>query len=406
MSEMKRLVAADAAPIAWSGRSLHRIWPDFPMQLQVDASCVTVKADAARRAFNASANGIVWAVVDSGIGGDAPALRRAPDPRHPESAACTGPSLATAARTALVDERPRTHVAGIIAGCRRGWWTATPGGGPDATESCYNVEKPREPLPRAAPGPRPGRGWPGWPRRRGWSASRCCAGGTPTRVGRVIRALAYVARSTARARRMRIHGVNLSLGYEFDPQWFACGRSPLCKEVDKLVRSASSSWSRPATPATARWSGRSPTADQFGLGMTINDPGNAERAITVGSTHRDAPHGYGVSYFSSKGPTGDGRAKPDLVAPGERITPRGRRVPRRGGGRRAATTPPSTSRTPAPAWPRRTSPVRSRRSSRCGGSSSAARTRSSGSSWIGDPLGRGRFPGAGLLDLMRALQSI
>ena len=29
--------------------------------------------------------------------------------------------------------------------------------------------------------------------------------------------------------------------------------------------------------------------------VTINDPGNAERAITVGSTHRDAPHTYGVS---------------------------------------------------------------------------------------------------------------
>ena len=29
---------------------------------------------------------------------------------------------------------------------------------------------------------------------------------------------------------------------------------------------------------------------------------------------------YVVSYFSSKGPTGDGRLKPDLVAPGERIT--------------------------------------------------------------------------------------
>jgi hypothetical protein len=28
---------------------------------------------------------------------------------------------------------------------------------------------------------------------------------------------------------------------------------------------------------------------------------------------------YGVSYFSSRGPTGDGRMKPDLVAPGERI---------------------------------------------------------------------------------------
>jgi serine protease AprX len=43
-------------------------------------------------------------------------------------------------------------------------------------------------------------------------------------------------------------------------------------------------------------------------------------AITVGATHRDMPHTYGVSYFSSKGPTGDGRVKPDLVAPGERIT--------------------------------------------------------------------------------------
>ena len=31
------------------------------------------------------------------------------------------------------------------------------------------------------------------------------------------------------------------------------------------------------------------------------------------------PHVYGVSYFSSKGPTGDGRLKPDLVAPGEKI---------------------------------------------------------------------------------------
>jgi len=32
------------------------------------------------------------------------------------------------------------------------------------------------------------------------------------------------------------------------------------------------------------------------------------------------PHAYGVSYFSSRGPTGDGRAKPDLVAPGEKIS--------------------------------------------------------------------------------------
>ena len=53
--------------------------------------------------------------------------------------------------------------------------------------------------------------------------------------------------------------------------------------------------------------------------VNITDPGNAENVITVGSTHSNRPHSYGVSYFSSKGPTGDGRLKPDLVAPGEKI---------------------------------------------------------------------------------------
>ncbi|MEO1085817.1 MAG: S8 family serine peptidase, partial [Acidobacteriota bacterium] len=38
------------------------------------------------------------------------------------------------------------------------------------------------------------------------------------------------------------------------------------------------------------------------------------------ATHRMSPHTYGVSFFSSRGPTGDGRSKPDLVAPGEKIT--------------------------------------------------------------------------------------
>jgi serine protease AprX len=55
------------------------------------------------------------------------------------------------------------------------------------------------------------------------------------------------------------------------------------------------------------------------LELSINDPGNTEAAITVGSVHKSRPHTYGISYFSSKGPTGDGRMKPDLVAPGEKI---------------------------------------------------------------------------------------
>jgi serine protease AprX len=61
---------------------------------------------------------------------------------------------------------------------------------------------------------------------------------------------------------------------------------------------------------------------RMGLDLSINDPGNAEHAITVGATSA-RPHTTGVSYFSSKGPTGDGRLKPDLVAPGERVVSAG-----------------------------------------------------------------------------------
>jgi subtilisin family serine protease len=160
------------------------------------------------------------------------------------------------------------------------------------------------------------------PRARLVSLKAVRSGGTPDdRVNRVIAALAYVREVNGQSTDgMRIHGVNLSVGYEFDPRWFACGRSPLCKEVDKLVRSGVAVVVAAGNTGYGAVDPEFAGPATFGLGMTINDPGNAERAITVGSTHRDAPHAYGVSYFSSKGPTGDGRAKPDLVAPGERIT--------------------------------------------------------------------------------------
>ena len=41
--------------------------------------------------------------------------------------------------------------------------------------------------------------------------------------------------------------------------------------------------------------------------------------VAVGSTHREAPHAFGVTWTSGKGPTLDGRMKPDVVAPGEWI---------------------------------------------------------------------------------------
>jgi subtilisin family serine protease len=139
------------------------------------------------------------------------------------------------------------------------------------------------------------------------------------RVSNIIAAIEYIQEVNGYGRRLRIHGVNMSVGYEFEPRWFACGQSPLCVEVDRLVKSGV------VVVVAAGNTGYSATivegkgAVSSGMDLTINDPGNADLAITVGSTHRDMPHVYGVSYFSSKGPTGDGRIKPDMVAPGEKI---------------------------------------------------------------------------------------
>ncbi len=134
----------------------------------------------------------------------------------------------------------------------------------------------------------------------------------------LISELTHVQEVNHHGRELHIHGVNLSLGYPFEAKWFACGHSPLCVEVNRLVKSGV------IVVIAAGNSGYGTLRTKEGdsdatLELTINDPGNAEYAITVGSTHRDMPHMYGVSYFSSKGPTGDGRYKPDLLAPGERI---------------------------------------------------------------------------------------
>ena len=327
LQQMKRLVAADAVPEVWSQRALHRLWPDFPVKPHIDGSCVTIKADAARRAFNAYGDRIVWAVVDSGIWADHPHFAAHhtldhPDVRDlhrvfpPDGGPATGDG-------ALCDETGHgTHVAGIIAGAIDPWLAAATGRSVRVTANRYNVENPREPLrvPREVGDTSLLAGMA--PRARLVSLKVLGAGGTTEdRVGRLIRALAYVRHVNGEGvEGMRIHGVNLSLGYEFDPEWFACGQSPLCKEVDKLVRSGVVVVVAAGNSGYGTLTTTMDAPNRFGLGMTINDPGNAERAITVGSTHRDSPHTYGVSYFSSKGPTGDGRRKPDLVAPGERIT--------------------------------------------------------------------------------------
>jgi subtilisin family serine protease len=134
----------------------------------------------------------------------------------------------------------------------------------------------------------------------------------------VIAALQFVRYINEQAGFLLVNGVNLSLSIPHDVRNYACGGTPVCVESERLIDSGV------VVVAAAGNRGYQHTViggqqiDNYAA-LSITDPGNADRVITVGSTHKSAPMTYGVSYFSSRGPTGDGRLKPDLVAPGERV---------------------------------------------------------------------------------------
>ncbi|WP_445166389.1 S8 family peptidase [Mycolicibacterium sp. Dal123E01] len=135
----------------------------------------------------------------------------------------------------------------------------------------------------------------------------------------IIAALQFIRYLNGKADRIAISGVNMSLQIPYDVTGDACGLSPVCREAERLIDSGVVVV---AAAGNLGWQetmvGRVRTNDF--PSFTITDPGNAQRVITVGSTHAEAPLSHGVSYFSSRGPTVDGRLKPDLIAPGEQIT--------------------------------------------------------------------------------------
>ncbi|MBA2528734.1 MAG: S8 family peptidase [Euzebyales bacterium] len=306
--EMVRRDQADAAP---SARAIYRVWPDFPVRALLDRSVATVKADAARRSYEASGSDITWAVIDSGI-----------DAGHPHFATydSLGGDVARLHRDFTGGDAPLedryghgTHVAGIIAG------GLPPQPGFDVCVGQRVVDELNAERIETRDVADPQRLSGVAPRAKLVSLKVLDDTGT-SRSTSVLAALQYVREKVnGHGKLLRIQGVNLSLGYEFDARWFACGQSPLCVEVDRLVQSGVVVVVAAGNTGYGELSAREGLTST-GLSLTINDPGNAALAVTVGATHRDSPHTYGVSYFSSKGPTGDGRLKPDLVAPGERIT--------------------------------------------------------------------------------------
>jgi serine protease AprX len=272
-------------------------------------SVSTVNADVARRWFLAEGEGIVWAVVDSGIDGAHPHFRRHANLEVPAPLQHRDFTRPSELEQPLTDQFGHgTHIAGIIAGemsAADGPMVAlTRGKNPDGVRETV-LSSNLTAISGMAP-----------------KAKLLClkvldhTGQGPTST--LIEALAYIEAVNDHGRTLLIQGVNLSLGYDWDPKWYACGQSPLCIAVNRLVQSgivvvvSSGNTGYGIQQTLARTTAQ-------GLELSINDPGNAEMAITVGSTHRDQPMLYGVSYFSGKGPTLDGRFKPDLVAPGEYI---------------------------------------------------------------------------------------
>jgi subtilisin family serine protease len=295
------------------------IWEDHVVSAFITRSIATVKADAAQIAYGAAGKGIVWAVLDSGIDGTHPHFRArknldldAKRPLRHRDFLNPGNDQTKDDATALLDPFGHgTHVAGIIAGS----WRATDV--PDQKPTILSVTRDEAgaderslSFPPVVTGMAPD---------CTLISMRVLDENGNGRVSAIIDAFEAIQELNGFGRRIVIHGVNLSAGYAFDAKWYACGASPLCDEVNRLVRSGvvvvvaagNSGYGTISTAYTQGWAATLP--------QTINDPGNADLAITVGSTHRTAPHTFGISYFSSKGPTGDGRMKPDLVAPGERI---------------------------------------------------------------------------------------
>ncbi|MEO8049025.1 MAG: S8 family peptidase [Acidobacteriota bacterium] len=327
LSQETRDLQAQYGP---TGPVVYRIWEDTDVSTVLTNSVTTIKADAAQRAFQALGENIVWAVLDSGIQGTHPHFHPDVSPGGPfnnlEIAAPLEHTDFTPLQSGgLVDEFGHgTHVAGIIAGY---WASKNPtgeavAGGEVRDEQSGGTIQQRETI-RSISGVAP---------KCKLLSLKVVADQTVNdetngirqvagqgKVSWILQAIEQIQQWNQHGKRLLIHGVNMSLGYEFDPRWFGCGQSPICVEVNRLVKSGVAVVVSAGNAGYSSYITASGVAESRFSDLTITDPGNAELAVTVGSTHRDMPHLYGVSYFSSRGPTGDGRLKPDLVAPGERI---------------------------------------------------------------------------------------
>ena len=296
-----RLLPADIEALAENKDLVYQIWNDETCYAHILSSVDTVKASACWRTFDARGSSITWAVLDTGIKMDHPHLRK----NHKRGLEPQLFQFCDARRY----QRPR-HACGWY--CAEGCAPAKDDGSPYRAVTFIEEQDDPDIVDLA--------GIPsGIAPLAGLVNVKVLDSDGSGSASSAIRALEYVRKLNQGSRSIKVDGINMSLGYPFDPKWYGCGQSPLCEEVTRAVRSGL------VVVISCGNSGYGTTKLDNGqevptwIDLSITDPANTAEAIAVGSVHKSKPHTYGVSYFSSKGPTGDGRQKPDLVAPGEKV---------------------------------------------------------------------------------------
>lgn len=277
-----RLTPAEIREVARLHRDLriYAVWKSAMKRKLLQRSARVIQADAAWASYSAFGAGIRWAVLDTGVRHDHPHFQT-----HRTIAAvwdCTKPGRPVLIPNDRDLDGHGTHVSGIIAGGAAD--ASIQGIAPRAKLVVYRVLDDK------------GAGEDAW----------------------IIKALDHIAEQNENSSEILIHGVNLSLGGPYDATVYGCGFSPICAELRRLWRAgvlvcvASGNEGQVAVTT--------PEGEvDLNTPMSIGDPANLEDCIAVGSVNADRPHLHGVSSFSSRGPTSDGRVKPDVVAPGERI---------------------------------------------------------------------------------------
>lgn len=277
-----RLTAGEITQIATKHREIqvHTIWKSSSKRKLLNRSSKVIHVDAARHSYGAEGSDITWAVLDTGVNTSHPHFKKHESILQVWDCTKVGPP-----RTMSVCKDPDghgTHVCGIIAGTDAEGLHV--GMAPKAKLIVYKV------LDDA------GNGEDAW----------------------IIKALDHIAAINRGSSELKVHGLNLSLGGSFDATVYGCGHSPICQELRRRWREGVVVCIAAGNEGQTRLL----TGDgelEMNTSMTIGDPANLEEAVVVGSVHADKPHLYGISAFSSRGPTLDGRVKPDIVAPGERI---------------------------------------------------------------------------------------